>query len=843
MALAPFRFALRNLRQGLSGFRIFLICIVLGVTAIVGIDSLARSLADGLSAEGRTLLGADLVISRMHREATETEQDLFKSKGIITEVISLRGMARTESAAALVDIKAIEQTYPLLGMPTLDPTMTIGDALSKRGYRFGVVADDALFTRLGLKPGDLITLGTAQFELRAILKAEPDRIGGGLTLGPRLLMSAEALKTTGFIQAESLIRYSYRLLLSDRSDITLTQIETDLTRALADDGYEVRSRLNASPQLTRNIERFSQFLVLIGLTALVIGGTGVANAVSNYVERQRTTMAVFKALGASGSTVFQIAFIEIMILAFLGTVLGLVFGATLPYLVATLASSFLPFQLAPQIYSDRLILGALYGILTAVCFSLPALGRVHDLPVAALFRDDIAPSATSLRRSYRLATVISAIGLAATIIIVSHDRLITIVAIAGTLTAFGLLRLVSLAIMATAKRLRHLHQTELRLALGNIYRPGSLTPTLTLALGLGVTLLVAISAVQSNLVHLVTAGLPAKAPSFFFVDIPARDRDAFDTFLKTQEPRAALVHVPMLRGRITALNDIKANDVKASEDAKWVLDGDRGITFSETIPNGSRLIAGEWWPADYAGPPVVSLEADIAKGLGLSIGDTIAVNSLGRTIRAKIANLRRVDWQSLGINFVMVFSPNTFKGAPVNYLATLTVEGSGQTATEEASLLVSTARAFPSVTAIRVREALETVHTLLDQLALAIRGAAGVTLVASVFVLAGAVGAGQRGRIRDAVILKTLGATRPRLIAIFLLEFGILSASAGFFGMIAGLSAAWGIIHFAMRTAFEIPVMEALATTLTAAMATIGLGLLGTWRVLNEKPARHLRNP
>ena len=285
------------------------------------------------------------------------------------------------------------------------------------------------------------------------------------------------------------------------------------------------------------------------------------------------------------------------------------------------------------------------------------------------------------------------------------------------------------------------------------------------------------------------------------------------------------------------------NEVKASEDAKWVLDGDRGITFSHTIPNGSRLVAGEWWPADYNGPPLVSLEADIAKGLGLSIGDMITVNSLGRTLSAKIANLRRVDWQSLGINFVLVFSPNTFKGAPVNDLATLTVEDGGQNAAEEASLLVETARAFPSVSAIRVREALETVHTLLDQLAMGIRGAAGVTLIASMLVLAGAVGAGQRGRIRDAVILKTLGATRSRLITIFLLEFGILSAAAGIFGMFAGLSAAWGIIHFAMRTPFYVPVTEALGTTIAATIVTIGLGLLGTWRVLNEKPARHLRNP
>ncbi|MEN9754219.1 MAG: hypothetical protein RLZ07_601 [Pseudomonadota bacterium] len=843
MTAASIKFAFRNLLQGLSGFRIFLACIALGVTAIVGVDSLARALTDGLASEGRTLLGADIVVSRMHRPADASERALINSKGRTTEIISLRGMARTTKAAALVDLKVVDQTYPLLAPPVFDPALPLASITDEKDGIFGVAADAALFARLGVKTGDKVALGDATVELRAVLVNEPDRIGAGLTLGPRVILSRAAFEKTGLLKPESLIRFSYRLLLDDPRDDRLAEIDAALTPALSEAGFELRGRKNVSPQLTRNIERFSQYLGLIGLTALIIGGLGVANAVIAYLDRRRKTMAIFKAIGASGSTIFQIAFLEIMALAALGTGIGLILGASLPYLVSLLASTLLPFPIAPNLYPDRLALGALYGILTAATFALPILGRAHDLPVAILFRDDLANDQAKIKRRYQVMTAMVGLALVGIVILAAREKLITVFVLLGMAAAFFLLRGVAFLIMRWARQAPHPQRTELRLALGNIYRRGTITPALTLALGLGVTLLVAISATQNNLVQLVSSGLPDKAPSFFFVDIPARDLPAFDEFMKLKQPETRVSHVPMVRGRITEVKSIRAEAVVAEENARWVLDGDRGITFSSTVPEGSRIVSGEWWSETYDGPPLVSLEADIAKGLNLTIGDMITVNILGRSIQAKIANLRRVDWQSLGINFVLVFSPNTFKGAPVSYLATLTDESGSQNVEREAQLLVDTAQAFPAVSAIRVREALESVRTMIDQLAVAIRGVAGITILASILVLAGAVGASQRRRIRDAVILKTLGASRFRLLTAFLAEFAMISLAASFFGLIAGLFAAWAIVAFAFRTAFTWPMGDPFATAALAVVFAIGLGLIGTWRVLDEKPARHLRAP
>ena len=842
VSLVPLRLALRNLRQGVRGFGIFLACIALGVTTIVGIDSLSHSLTDGLASEGRNILGADISLSRMHRPATDEEQAILSKIGGVSEIDSLRGMAVSEQGAALVDIKSVDKTYPAIGTVVLDPPQPLGNALAERDGAFGAVADLALFSRLELKPGSIITLGEAKIRLSAILVSEPDRIGSGLTFGPRIVLSPQALVASGLVQPGSLVRHTYRILIPDgqNDDETVRRVASTLTNSLSDSGFEIRNRLNASPQLNKNIERFTQFLTFVGLTALLVGGTGVANAVSAYLDRRRSSMAILKALGASGTTVFAIAFFEIMGLAILGVLIGLVLGAALPFAVVAFAGPLLPFPLEPHVYGGRLVIGAVYGILTAMTFALGPLGRVHDIPVAALFRDAITEDKAWPRMRYLVGVTVAALALSGAVIFFSFDRFIAVMAVAGTLIAFIILRLVASGIMAIAKRLPRPRKTEFRLALSNIYRPGALTPSLVLSLGLGVTLLVAISLIDANISRQLTKSLPERAPSFFFVDIPGRDLERFDGFLQNTAGDATIVHVPMLRGRITELKGVRVEKAKSSEDASWVLEGDRGITFSDSVPDGSMLVAGEWWPKEYKGVPLVSLEADIAKGLGLRLGDTISVNVLGRTITASISNLRRVDWQSMGINFVMVFSPNTFAGAPTSYLATLTWKG-GSDAKSEAGLLNQSAKAYPAVTAIRVKEALEAINELVGKLVLSIRGASGVTILAGILVLAGALGAGQRNRIRDAVILKTLGATRRRLLLAYCIEYGMIGFAAALFGLLAGTGAAFAIVTFAMKSGFVFAAIPAIGTMAVAIIATVVIGLIGTWRVLDEKPSSHLK--
>jgi putative ABC transport system permease protein len=843
LALA-LRFAARELRGGLRGFYVFIACIALGVMAIAGIGSVAAGLADGLAREGRVILGGDLAFSLSLREAGADERAFLDRRGQVSLAATLRAMARADDGrTALVEVKAVDAAYPLYGEAALDPPQPLAAVLAQRDGAFGAAADPALLARLDLKPGARIMVGAAPIEIRAALTSEPDKLAGGIGFGPRLLISEAALRATGLLQPGSVVRWHYRLRLpdNDATDTGVRAVTAAAQAQLPEAGWEVRSRSNASPALERNVERFTQYLTLVGLTALLVGGVGVANAVKGHLDRRREVIATLKAVGATGSRVFRIYLTQVLVLAALGALPGLAIGAALPFLIAWGFGAVLPLPIAPAVHPGELALALLYGLLTAAAFALWPLGRAHDVPVSALFRDEVANERHWPRRPYIIATALVGCALASVAVELAYDRRIAAMFVGAAVAVFVLLRLVAALLMLAARRLPRPRSPVVRLALANIHRPGAVTPSVVLSLGLGVAVLVTVIAIDGNLQRQFLAALPDKAPSFYFIDIPAAEADRFDAFVHARAPRATLERVPMLRGRIVAAKGVAAEDLKPSPDASWALQSDRGITYGDQVPAGSRLIAGQWWAPDYQGPPLVSLEKRIADGVGLALGDQVTVNVLGRNLTATVANLRTVDWQSLGINFVMVFSPATFRAAPHTHIATLTYPGGG-TSEEEAGLLKAMADAFPAVTTVRVREALDSIGHIVTNLALAIRGASVLTLLVAVLVLGGALAAGHRHRVYDAVILKTVGATRMRLLSAYALEYLALGLATALFGVAAGSAAAALIITKVMNLPFAWLPGSLLTAAAGAVAATVLLGLVGTFTALGQKPASVLRN-
>jgi putative ABC transport system permease protein len=841
-SLLPLRLALRELRGGLRGFYVFIACIALGVAAIAGVNSLSSSLADGLAREGRTILGGDLSFSLIQREADGAELAFLRSEGTVSRAATMRAMARAGGDAALVEIKAVDAAYPLVGAITLDPAMPLPAALAEKDGAFGAAAEPALLARLNLKPGDTVRIGNATVAIRAAITGEPDKLAAGITFGPRLLMSEAALHATGLVQPGSLVRWTYRLRLDagGASDQQTQAVAAEAKRQFPQAGWQVRTRSNASPRLEENVARFTQFLTIVGLTALLIGGVGVANAVKGHLDRKRDAIATMKALGASGRRVFTIYLTQVVLLALAGTAIGLVLGAALPFAVNALFGTIVPLPIVPAIHIDDLALAAIYGLLTAIAFTLWPLGRAHDIPVGALFRDTVAPEPALPRRGYIAAAAVAAAALAALAILLSFDRRVAVFYVCAAVAVFVLLRLVAAALMTIARRAPRARAPMLRLAVANIHRPGALTPTIVLSLGLGLALLVTVIEIDGNLHRQFTAALPDKAPSFFFLDIPSNDAGRFNAFVRAQAPDATLEEVPMLRGRIVAANGIPAEQLKPDPDAAWVLQSDRGITYSDTVPAGSRVSEGAWWDANYSGPPLVSFEKKIAEGLGLKLGDPVTVNVLGRDITARIANLRTLDWQSLGINFVMVFPPSVFRGAPHTRMATLTYPGGG-TPEEEASMVKALAQSFPAVTSVRVKDALDAIADLIGNLVLGIRAASGVTLLAAALVLGGALAAGHRHRVYDAVILKTLGATRRQLLRAYLIEYAFIATATALFALLSGSLAAWLIVTRLMHLSFVWMPLSAVAASLGAVAVTVALGLAGTFSALGQKPAPVLR--
>ena len=844
----PLRFALRELRSGLRGFYVFIACIALGVMAIAGVGSVASSLSDGLAREGRTLLGGDVAFSLIQREAKPDEIAFLRQRGTVSVAATLRAMARAPNGQlALVELKAVDGAYPMLGELTLSPKLPLADLLAERNGVFGAAADPTLLARLDLKVGDRVTVGNATFEIRSAVEAEPDKLAGGLGFGPRFLTSIDALRATALLQPGSLVRWIYRVRLADNGadDRAAAALADDARAALPQAGWDIRSRTNASPQLERTISRFTQFLTLVGLAALLVGGVGVGNAVKSHIDRRRDVIAAFKALGATGRDVFAIYLTQVMVLAALGSVAGLVVGAALPFVIVGAFGHLLPLPVVPALHAGGLAMAAVYGLLTALAFGMWPLARVHDIPVAALFRDTITSEFHRPQTRYLVWMGLVIALLIAIAIGLAYDKRVAAVFVAASIVVFVLLRGIASVVMALARRAPRSGLTMVRLAVANIHRPGTLTPSVVLSLGLGLAVLVTITQIDGNLRRQFMAALPERAPSFYFIDIPSSVSDRFTAFLKQQAPQAKIEDVPMLRGRIVAARGVKAEDLKPSHDAEWVLQSDRGLTYTGEVPKGSKVVEGTWWGPDYNGPPLVSFEKKLADGLGLKLGDTVVVNVLGRDITATISNMRSVDWQNLGINFVLVFSPNAFRGAPHTHIATLTEPHDSAAqghAVSDTAIVKAVADAFPMVTSVRVREALETIGTVVTNLVMAIRGASAVTLISAILVLGGALAAGHRHRVYDAVILKTLGATRLRLLGAYALEYLMIGAATAVFGVAAGSVAAWLIVTRLMTLGFAWQAGSAALVVVVALIVTVGLGLAGTLVALNQKPASVLRN-
>lgn len=834
-----FRLALRELRGGLKGFYIFLACIALGTAAIAAVNSVSQSITDTIASQGQELLAGDVRFELNNREATPEEMNFLRGLGEVSVSTGLRSMARKPDGSdqALVEVKAVDGAYPLYGTFEAQPNYPLSSLLSGEGGTYGAVVAPLLLERLGLQIGDELLLGNVKLSITGTVKTEPDALSEGFGFAPRMLISRNALQASGLIQTGSLVEHVYKIKLEDRS--TMSGIQARAAREFPSAGWSIRTSDRAAPSLTENITRFSQFLTLVGLTALIVGGVGVANAVRAFLDAKRTTIATFKCLGAPAAVVVWIYLFQIGIIAAAGILVGLVFGALSPMLAAQFLAQFLPVSTDPTLYPGALLLAALFGMLTTLAFAILPLGHAREVPATALFREQGFEARRLPSWPYVLLAVLFMAALAGLAIFTAYDRFIAVVFVGAIIFAFVILRLVAALIAWAARRSPRVNSPALRLAIGNIHRPGALTPSVVLSLGLGLALLVTLTLIDGNLRQQLTGRMNEGAPNFFFVDIQGAELDTFRNLIHTRSPNGKLVEVPMLRGRIIAFNGQDVTKMNVPAAGRWVLNGDRGITYEESSPENSTLVEGQWWPKDYSGEPLVSFSAEEAHELGLKIGDTVTVNVLGRNITAKIANLRRVEWESLSINFVMVFSPNTFRGAPHAWLATLTDPAS--TEAEDAAILKSVTNAYPTITSVRVKDAIDIVNQLVGELATAIRAAASVALIASVLVLAGALAAGNRARTHDAVVLKTLGATRAMLIRAFSYEYLILGVATAIFALFAGGVAAWFIVSRIMRLPSSFMPDVAGLTLVTALVLTVGIGLIGTWRILGQKAAPVLR--
>lgn len=831
------RLALREMRSGLQGFRIFMACLILGVAAIAGVGSLTAALVAGMQDKGRALLTADAELRSANAPLPGAVRDWLAARdgARVMDTLRLRtnAFAPASDERTLVEMRAVDSAYPYYGALELTPAMDTAAALEMRDGRRGVVLDVTLADRLDIAVGDPLKLGDAEFELRALIEVEPDRANYGFQLGPTAMIHWAALDATGLVETGSLLDYYTKIALP--SGTAIESFETDIKAAFPDRAWRLRTHKTSAPGIRRVVEQMGAFLTLVGLTALAVGGVGVGNAVRAWLDRKTDTIATLKVLGAGGGAVFGIYLTQVMLLAALAVLIGLALGAGLPFAIAGLLSDRLPVPPMVGIYPEALITAALFGLLITLAFTVWPLGRARDIPAARLFRDIVAGGGQRPRGVYIALVAVSGVAVVSVAVLLAERPALAGGFALAAAVAFILLRGTAGLLQAIARRLPRPRRPGLRLALANLHRPGAATGPVVISLGLGLTLFAALALVEGNMNRAVNAQIPDRAPAFFFVDIQPWQYDDFVATARAIDGVAGLATVPSLRGPITHVDGVPSDAVEP-EGSGWVLRGDRGISYAVEFPEGNELVAGKWWPADYTGPPLISMAAEEARDLGLDIGDTLTVSVLGRSLTGEIASLRRVEWATFGFNFVVLFDPHTLADAPHPYMATLEASD----AAEQAAYRALTDQ-FPNVTAVRIKEILTSINDILADIGNVVRGTAVVAVLAGILVLAGAMAAGHRHRVYDSVIMKVLGAVRADVLRAYVIEYALLGLLTGLVALVLGGVGGWLVVTRVLGLEFVLMPLAMAGTVTVSALVTVAFGLASTWTALSVRPAQALR--
>lgn len=842
--LAWLRVALIDLRGDLRRFGILLACLALGVATIAIVGSVGAALQAALNRDARLLLGGDLEAGLSYRLANEEERALFERLGTVAEVVEVMGNGIVGDESVFLSLRAVDANYPLVGSVTVNepqtPGASLGELLALRDGAYGIVASSLLFDRLGLAIGDRLTIDAAEFELRGIIGSIPDQITQGISIGIPAIISVDGLKATGIIQPGVLARFRYKMLL-DPPGFTATA--TTIRNAFPETGWQIASPHDATADIARFFDIFSRFLTIVGLSALIVGGVGVSNAIAAYVIERQRSIATLKALGATSGRILTHFLAQVLLLTVAGIALGLLLGGAVTLLVLPILGDMLKIDLPPVIDPPSLFTASGFGLLVGFAFAFLPLKRAEALRPALLFRSagtalETGLTPRELLRPGFFAPLLVAAALIYLLALVTTARpqLVTWYALA-VIGAFLVLRLAGYLLQRLLRLVPPPRDAALRNALRSIYRPGALAPVVILSLGLGLALLLLIALIDNNLRHQLDRESIPDAPSFVFMDLFDDEAAMLADYAASEPLVESFSSSAMLRGAIESINGVPAANLPAVDpEYAFIFEGEFPLSASGPIPERSTVVSGEWWAPDHAGPPLISVFDELREPLGLKVGDEIALRIAGEPLVARIASFRDFVWRSGGINFAFVLSPEVLQQFPVTYLGFMK-----STPGSERELQQQLVAEFPELVFLPVADALDTFARVLGSITNAIALVGGLAVVSGLLVLAGAMAAGRRQREADATVMKVLGATRGDIIRAYLIEYGMLGALAAVIAAILGTLGTWAFVELVLEIDFNVDPLVIVTVIVAAVALTIAVGTTTTWSALSVKPARFLR--
>jgi len=832
-----FVIARRDLRGGMGGrarsLSLLILGVFIGVAAVAFIATASQSLRDGAQKGALEAVGGDLSLRLFHRFPSPAELDLISQQGAVSVSAELRPMAQAKGRFVLVEMKGVDDAYPLYGEVGIASQRRLKDVL--RGG--GAVVDALLLERLGVAIGDSVQIGETTFEIRDTLSFEPDRAFRAFALGPRIMVNLDALPATGLVQpgAEVYIYTHVKLGADENADAALKRIVS----AFPDAGWRLVNARDGVPGVERTLSMVQVLLLFIGLGVMLVGGAGISGAVRAHISTKLSVIAILKSIGTPPGVITLAMGLEVLLGALAGAVAGMFVGAFGPMVVVQALGNDVPFALSPWPDVGVLLGAGLFGILVAMLFAWWPLMALRGVTTRALLRErfDHVPgrwSVSSLLGGGILVTGIAILIFALSPMpVLSGAFLVGGLMLAGVYLALG--RVFGVLAKKLAKVLGERHVLA-RLALGNLHRAGAPTGAVVMALGLTLTLLVALDGIEAAAVRHVSATLPRQAPDLVMFSIPADRaqelRRASATWDSVQNQRI----LPFLHARVQAIKGVPVTELKIPGSLNWVVRGDRGVSFAEAVPPQTEIVRGTWWTAQTASQSLLSVDAGFAEKIGLKLGDAMTLNVSGAVVRGRIANLRRIDWTGLDLDFPIIASPGAMAGVPHTFAASLKAKP-GHAGQLEAQVR----ERVSDLPLIRVSEVIDALSTALQAVLSGLRLAALMTGAAALVVLAGSVLQGLRERTDEALLFKVLGARRGQLLRLLAVEFVGLGVLVALVAMPLGLAVAGGVAYAAKLADVQIAWTGGLGLAGLAIVVSVIVGLAATWGAYTAAPARYLR--
>lgn len=838
------RVSLIDLRGDARRFAILIACLALGVAAIGTVSAVRNSVEAAIERDARLILGGDLELRSQRSDIDHAVAEALDALGRVSREVEINSQAAANGKTAFLSLRGVTYAYPLVGQVTLAAGAlkgSIADLLAPRSGTFGVLLSQQAALRLDAQAGETVRIGTLDVELRGIIQTLPDQAAAGFQLGTPALISGEALAQAGLRQEGVLSQFRYKVLLSD-SDFEAAS--DALVRQFPERDWQIRSPRQATATIARFIDVFGNFMLLVALSSMVVGGLGAANAVTAYVGERQSAIATMRSLGAKGGRVLFHFLVQIAILSIIAVGIGLitVAGATLALLPSL--SGLIGIDLPAVLDLRSMLVAGAIGLVTAVIFSWVPLRQARAIRPALLFRagssgtvDNLAWRAL-LTPGLFVPLLVGLSGLFGLTLLIANDIRLVAFYFAGTLVAFGLLRLAAAVLRRLLSKVPPARNRLLRQAVSAIIRPGAPTTTVLVSMGMGLSLLLLIVTTQSNINDQISAEVSAEAPDFVLLDMNLAELAALEAFVAETPQVGALKTIPMLRGTITELGGIPApSSEDMPRDVSDMFRGDTALTWTAAMPAGTVIDEGAWWPDNYVGEPQVSLSTEMRDALALNLGDTITMSVAGRPLTMTIASFRAIDWRSPDFNFRIIVSPGPIQSAPQSYFGTIKATPGGSQAVE-AGLI----GALPQLTFVPVGDALARVQSVFDGLVSAIALVSGTAVVAGVLVLAGALSVGRQQRESDAVVMKVLGARRTYVVLAFLIEYALLGAIAAILASLIALVGAWAASTFLLEIGFAIQPLQLGLLALTIIVVTTATGAATTWSAMSTRPAERLRD-